>query len=1038
MYFIRETYLYHQDTQSDFDSADENQIVLNNNNERKQEEEEFIDNEEEVLVNDHEDLSLFESIEIELDSIYIELNNYSFINMKKNFDKDLNIINNITIYNQIQYDTSETFKKFKHKPVSIGYINLLNYKTNIIVWTNDSISVVYNKLLVNIKSDIEKKNKTFNDQYEIMSNLNNISRLPPIITPTSKPITIAGEEIVILLLEGLVKLFPTSLYIRGSKLPIIRQYNQILKFNQLLINLLNPFNNDEIESSIANETAVSTNIKNRIKNRIDWAYNFFESINICFNINDVNYLISYIENYFISTNEIFLKIKVKTNFTNHYLIEDSNCFRGDIFCSNEKIGQILMYYHNTSIYRNEIIGNGRISPLGLNLNQSEIIKNNSARDTVTNFYKIYKDSLQNGLIKRIEIRLFSFNEITLQFPLILCNLVNNLSKRFNDRMINEFDMFITDNRSLRLLVPSSCLPAFFNNDSHLNDKISLFNSYYHYNFQYKVKVLTDMLDNSISHINFDLVSFIIIEEILFIGYNGFRKTGFKYSFSKKLLTELLNFVISIDFKNRNSSMNIIRDLKLIFYNENKKIISSYNLDGEKISLNKVIDYSMINDNFLFKEIYSIETAYRILSIITQTNNTLLNEIIDKFNSYMSTDIVVDNEVLIYKFTSKIIELILIPQLYCELYQFFSFNDKKEKHEWIPVIIPVLSFGYFTCFYKKQIEVPQEDIIKQAIYNGKFCSCPNNHFIRENNRKQRSSKISISNYVDLLYNILSDNCIIQKINEKPLFQSSKMILNIILFYIKKFSISINCKQILMKKILSTYMKEKQTLLLTTEKEILNYTLYFPELVDGNLNYLHNKGKNGYMWVTIVPDSKITKKLEEANLAKVRINLLQNKLKENNDPFYEEITSINSIFSNVSLKYDFKYFIYLQSIKISKEQYRKSILLHNCSLHLLNYWDIIERNREILLTNSSSFIIFLKKSCDHLFLTKNISKIITARSILYILYCSTIVLCNNPCAFTKNYRKADLVNVFPFFHSNGERQSPASIEKTEYLSFCNQLN
>ena len=1011
----------------------------NNNNERKQEEEEFIENnEEEEVIIENEDLSLFETTEIELDSLYIKLKVNSFANFKnKTLDKDMKIINNITIYNQVQYDTSETFKKLKNKPVSIGHMNLLNYRTNIFVSTNDTIYELYKKLLASIKSEIEKINKKSNYQDEIMSNLNIISRLPPFITPTSKPVTISGEEIVILILEGLVRLYPTSLYIRGSKLPILKQYNNILKFNKLLINLLNPINDDENENIIQNDS----DFNNSIKNRIDWAYNFFESINICFNVNDVNYLINYIENYFFSTDDIFLKIKLKTNFTNHYLIDDSNCFRGDIFCSNKRIGQILMYYHNTSIYRNEIIGNGRISPLGLNLIQSETIKKNSSRDVVTNFYKIYKDSLQNGLIKRIEIRLFSFNEITLKFPLLLCNIVNNLSKRFNERMLNEFNMFISDNRSLRLLAPSSCLPVFFDNDfinTNLNDKISLFNSYYHYNFQYKVKILTDMLEKSISLINFDLVSFIIIEEILFIAYNGFRKTGLKYSFSKKLITKLLNFVIAMDFKNSNYSIDIIRELKTIFYNENKKIIGSYNFDTERISLNKVVNYTMINDNFMFKEVYSIENAYRILSIITQTKHTLLNEIIEKFNSHFSTNIVVSEDVLLYKFTSKIIELILIPQLYCELYQFFSFYNKKEKHEWVSVSVPVLSFASIICCFKKQIDIPQHEIIKEAIYDGKFHNCPNNHFIRENNRKQRSSKISISNYIDILYNLLSDNCIIQKINEKPLFQSSKMILNVILFYIKKFSVGLNCKQILQKKILSTYVKEKQLLVLSNKIETLDYTLFFPELVDGNLNYLHNKGKNGFMWVTVIPDSKITKKMEEVNLAKIRINLLQNKLKESNDPFYEEITLINSLFSKISLKYDFKYFIYLQSSSISKEKYRKSLLSHCCSLHLLNYWDVIERNREILLSRSSSyFITFLKKSCDHLFLTKNISKIITARSMLYVLYCSTIVLCNNPCAFTKNYRKSNLINIFPFFHSNSERQSPPSINKAEYVSFCNEL-
>lgn len=162
-------------------------------------------------------------------------------------------------------------------------------------------------------------------------------------------------------------------------------------------------------------------------------------------------------------------------------------------------------------------------------------------------------------------------------------------------------------------------------------------------------------------------------------------------------------------------------------------------------------------------------------------------------------------------------------------------------------------------------------------------------------------------------------------------------------------------------------------------------------------------------------------------------------ENTDPFFEEISLINSLFSYVSLRSDFKYFIYLNSSKISKETYRKTLIQNSCSLHLLNYWDTIEQNRDILLLNGSSFfIIFLKKASDHIFFTKNISKVITATSILYILYCSSILLCNNPAVFTKNYRKSILLSVFSFLTPNSESKSPASIDKSKFIAFCKDLD
>ena len=1042
IYIARESMLYNHDTQSDFDSLDEKNNFINNNNEKNLEDKEDYSNEEEEEEFGDNDFVIMPKIELELDSLYIMLKKNSFTNLSNMLDSDMKIINNLTIYNEIKYVTSETFKKLKFKPVSIGYMYLLNYRTNILVWTKDSIYVLYNKILECIKNNLILKNKNSNNEDEIISDYNNLSRLPPFIDPKSKPVTISGERIVLLLFEALVNIYPTSLFIRGSKLPIINYYNNILKFNKLLMLLLNPIlDNEENNDSLLENNQSNVNNKYSLKERIDWAYNFFESITVCFNNNDVTYLIQYIENYFLDTDNIFLEIKVKTNFTNHYFIDESNCFRGDIFYENNKIGQILMYYHNSLMYRNEIVGDGRISPLGLNINQAETLNKNSARVTVTNLYKTYKHSLKNGLIKRIEIREFQFNEISLKFPLILCNLVNNMSKRFNERMLNNFNMFICDNRSQRIIAPSSCLPVFFSNNflnSTMNDKILLFNSFNHFNFLSKIKILTDMLEKSISIINFDLVIYIIMEEMLFIGYNGFRKTGLKYSFSKSLIEKLLKRIIDLDITNVNSSINVIRDLKSIFYEENKTKIKSYKIDSARINLNKIIDYSIINVNFMFKEVYSVENAYRILCIITQSKNTLLTSILNKFNEHMSTDVTADDETLIYKFTSKIIEFILIPQLFCEFFHFFSFSEK-EKHEWVSVSIPVLSFASITCCFKKKLNTPQLEIIKAAIYDGKFSNCPNIHFIRQNNRKQRSKLVSISNYIDLLYSTLTDNSsLIQKNNEKPLFQSTKMILNIILFYTKKYSLTCNCKQMIQNKILKLYKKDNQIHYSNENDFMSNFKLYFPEIVEGGLHYLHNKGENGFMWVTLIPDDKM-KKPNYANLSKIRLDIIQNQLMESSDLFFEEVSLINSLFSFVSLRSDFKYFIYLKSCKISKEMFRKTLIQNNCSLHLLNYWDIIESNRDILLSNGSSFFnIFLKKAIDYIFFTKSISKVISATSILYILYCSSILLCNNPAVFTKNYRKSSLINTFPFLSTNNVRQSPATIDKPKFISFCKDID
>lgn len=68
--------------------------------------------------------------------------------------------------------------------------------------------------------------------------------------------------------------------------------------------------------------------------------------------------------------------------------------------------------------------------------------------------------------------------------------------------------------------------------------------------------------------------------------------------------------------------------------------------------------------------------------------------------------------------------------------------------------------------------------------------------------------------------------------------------------------------------------------------------------------------------------------------------------------------------------FLYRIFLPDYRVTSEKYKKFNKKHNCSLHLYYHWDIVSKNRDIML--EYGFSIFIAKAPNYLVLNTSFTK------------------------------------------------------------------
>lgn len=1022
---------YNLDTQSDFESLNDLVIIppMELNISLSDISESDAENSESSLVNE------FIS-EIELDSFLAKL---TLNNIENIINNDTSILNNITIYSKNKYFKSETFNKIKNIPCLIGYLYFYNYKVKLLTWTKEEFHVTYEKILKDIKKriDIMIKNSNFDAQL-IESKILSIAKLPNQLNPGGGSWSIHGFDAVYSLLQGITRIAPTVLYIRGSKIPISKNCNSIIKFNEFLHRLIdNDF--EEENNSTENEDQLS-----KVQNRIDWAYNFYEIIYDFYNESDYHFIVQFIENYFVDTLDVLLKVKKVTNYFYHYLSPGSVCFTGDVFNENIKIGQIISYYHNSINYRNETIGNSRSAPRGISAQYANLLEKNSSFTDIIASYTFNSKILDNGIIRRIEIRAFKFNHVTVEFPTLLKDLCFELKKKFIDRKLKDKHKFINNRKSKEITPKDGFMNIFVNNDN--NERSFgynlIFSNYLQKIFYNKVNTLIYLMEKSVTTNNVDMLLFIIIEEVLFVSFNGMRSKGVKYSFSHALLELFVLKIFKLDYLEKNLADAFEKELKKIFIDENIKIMENLNIEinGEALLISKVIDYNMIVGNFMFKEVYALENTFRILCILKNDHNYLLEQVIEK------QPLICDraNDVLIFETVIKdIIMKVIMKQVICDFFELFRKHESisnNYRHEWIVVKIKLTEFYIINCFYKKYEDIDAYNIILEAMFNENIKVLPYSHMIRKRKRNTNCVSVLINDWINELYDFLIgrysinpslDNAEISDVERS--FISSRMMMNILIHYLNIFKMNIDIKRVII-----DYFNKMEV---KFNKNNNNFNMIVPEFKFCKLSPLHSQDLNGFMWIKLVSNSNertrnLTQMVNVRNgLTIFNINTYPAPAEADPNTFQNEFNLISNLFSKLSFDKSFLFQVYLTNCSVTKETYEEFAGKYQFSTHLILYWDIVLRNRNILLAND--FKIFLSKSANFQLLVNGISMIKTCSTILYILYISSIVVCNKPSKFTKKITKKEMLKILPFLNMNKTLRAPMEIDEKRYKIFCKQL-
>ena len=812
----------------------------------------------------------YESInEIELDSLLVKLagTSLNFINGDEgNYLKKLK-------FNSKKYKfKSDSFFKWNYSPVCIGYLKILNYKAKILIWNDDELHELYNKLLIEIDKILTVKIKEENYEPNFIEYyLKKIARIPPLLDPNGKGNSIIGSDAILLVLSVLILNVPTVLYVRGSKLPISNNCNEILDFNVFLFKLINQ------NSTVNNlNERINRDMFINLQNRVDWAFNFYEIPFDNFTEEDHTFIINYIENYFHDL-KINLVLKKKVKFQYHYFIENSTCLRGDIFYNNQKIGQLITYYHNSLLYRNQTIGKTRIAPKGLYPAHANILVKNSTAINIIPSYSYFSGILKNGLIRRIELRAFQFNELTVKFPILLQNLNKILFIIFNERKTNERNIYESNNRSEEIVPPSGFLRLFMSRETNINFNYMLLkNNGFDNNFKCKIKSLIKIYEKSTSNENFDIILQIIIEELFFIAFNGLRNVGIKYSLSNRLLEILLKVVINLDYQLSNICFHIERELKIefnkFFFNEINLLFNEIEDAEDEINLNSFIGYNMVVQNFLFKEVYHLETVYRILGILINTNYSILNLLLEKESNIQPSNLISIDD-LIYKLFEKIVTKVFFNQILCDLFAHFNkyaTNQNTYRREWKEQKLKFSRMFKLTCSIKKFENFSEIQLMKQAFFNKQIGQLPHDHIYRQRNRNNHKKSIRLIDWVKDLVSYLSgkiDNVVAILDNDSK-FLSSKMMFSIITYYSTLFKVDINIENIITKTIKSLEEKNRNVENSNTDR----FSMILPEFVDNQIVPKHSQGRRAFIWVNV------------------------ENLEINNNNYYSEINNDVTILSN----------------------------------------------------------------------------------------------------------------------------------------------
>ena len=567
----------------------------------------------------------------------------------------------------------------------------------------------------------------------------------------------------------------------------------------------------------------------------------------------MNFIIEYIEEYFNDAMDIQLQVKNIVTFEYQYFLKDSISFRGDIYDENSnKLGQIITYYHNSILYRNENIGSTRSSPISLTSNYSNILYKNSTYNDIIFSYSYFKDILKNGLVKRIEIRSFSFNEITVQFPILLQKLSSELSNTFNVRQTNGLNDKKNESlKSIKKVAKNSSMPVYLSkNNTYLYNGLFKDNELHH-DFNFKIESLLNIIEQVITHDNMDILLFIIIDEMLFTAFNGLRDKGFKYAFSNEMLLKFFNAIHDIEQNDNDLFKNIKKKLKYVFLTETAKridFIPEINDDESIVYLNSIIDYEIITMNFYYKEVYKIENIFRILSVLFDSKRYLLRKLFIKENNFEYTFSLSN----LYENTVKdIIRKILVPQILCDFYELFHKSKYKNffrRHEWVQCTINFTDIYKFKGSFKKFEEIDQINIIKDAFFKKKLENIPYNHLIRQRNRNENYTSIELDKWVKDLFNYLTGKSKTEfnvvKDNSDSSFLSSKMITQIILYYINIFFININIKKEIYLILKEFEEAERQ------KNSFAEFTMIVPTFVNGKIFTSHTQNVNAYMWISVI--------------------------------------------------------------------------------------------------------------------------------------------------------------------------------------------
>ena len=245
-------------------------------------------------------------------------------------------------------------------------------------------------------------------------------------------------------------------------------------------------------------------------------------------------------------------------------------------------------------------------------------------------------------------------------------------------------------------------------------------------------------------------------------------------------------------------------------------------------------------------------------------------------------------------------------------------------------------------------------------------------------------------------------------------------------------------------------------------------YLPIIDETGLRRSHTQGSNNYMWLKIDNDNlsnhfsnlEIVDNDSDEFLEHSAISL--NHIIDENTPHNDENIKQQTVFKNIntcgssdsfhlfnnlameindfmnSINFgdDFFYKVYLP-VEPNYVKYIEMINGNLMSEHLSNYYEEIEANRSILISNVPILIKFMKRAPYYLTRLKITSLKVARVGISYLLYSSGLILVNYPGKFTKSHKKHDILKPFDSFLSEREGRAPPKIDLKLFILFCSEF-